>query len=216
MLCTILVTNFGANDGYFVRLWRPYNVAVCLDRSTGRRGRSDDGVRLQANVQRVAADHGHRVRARHHGHRAGVGFRRQTDVDRGPTTGAGPVAWQPADGRRRGDGRGPGGRHGGHAGGRDRVAVAEGAARRERDPGRQAHAAVSSGRSGRRPGASGTQDIRSALGSAGQPGGADTPTQAQEIEPFHRRSTRARTWPENGMGPIIPASWPPPTAEANV
>lgn len=168
-------------------------VAVCLDRSAGRRGGSDDGVRLQADVQRVAADHGHRVRARHHGHRAGVGFRRSADVDRGPSTGAGPVAGQQAGGRRRGDGRGPGGRHGGHAGGRGRVAVAEDPARRERDPGRQAHAAVPPERAGRRPGASRTQDIRSALGSAGQPGGAGTPAQAQHVEPFHRRYTWART-----------------------
>jgi len=98
-------------------------------------------VRLPANGQ-SHAERSHRLRARENGHRAGLGFHRASDVDRGRTKDAGPVTGQPSVVRHRGDGCRAGGRDGGYVTGRGGLAVAEDQTRHERDQGDKAHAAV--------------------------------------------------------------------------
>lgn len=151
-------------------------------RRAGRRGRSDHGVRLQAD-ERIAV-HGYRVRPRQDGHRPGLGLGRTADADRGPAEDVGPAAGQSADGSRPGDGLRSGGRYGGHAGGRGSVAGAKDPTRRDRGPRHQEDLAVSRGRAGRPAGGHGrgAQNIRTALGRTRQPGGAETAPQTQNVQ----------------------------------
>lgn len=150
-------------------------------RCCGRRRRTNHGVRLQANVRRVGR-HGHRFRPCQNGHSARVGFHRPAGGAGRSAQGDGPVVRQPAIERNRGDGRRPGGRHGGHAGGRGRVAVAQSAARRERDQGHQTYEAVLRRRRARlaRRRVNGAQHSRSAMGRARQPSRPGAGFQAQK------------------------------------
>lgn len=138
-------------------------------RSAGWRCGSDHGVRLQID-ERISG-HGHWVRPRQNGHSAGMGILPPADVDCGPTEDAEFVAGQSATGSRPGYGRRSGGRHGGHAGGRGRVAGAKGPTSCGRCSGHQTNSAVSHRRTRPTNGhARGTQHICTALGRTRQPG----------------------------------------------
>jgi hypothetical protein len=139
----------------------------CVGRCNWRRCGNNNGVRLQANVQRCRY-HGHRVRSLENGHSACMGRHRTVSVDHRHPENDETVAEITNVGRSRGNGVGSGGRCCGYVGGRRSVAVPQGQTGREHYPGHQAYGTMLRKFAGSYANAR-EQDIRAALGRTRQP-----------------------------------------------